>query len=144
MAELFALEIDTPYRRFFSGNAEAVTLTLIDGDIGVYAHHAPFTAPILPGVMRVKGEDGEWRAGFVSDGILEVRAHTTFITTDAANWPEEIDRQRVEAAKRKAEATLASPPSEFEERNARDALNRAEIRLKVADMSSSDSHTTEP
>jgi len=131
---LFNFEVHTPYRPFFSGKAEAITLTLVDGEIGIYAHHSPFTAPVLSCVLRVKDAKGVWRGAFITDGILEVKDHKTVLIVDAAEWPEEIDRERALAAKDRAEENLKTARLKFEIDNAKAELRRAEFRLKVGDM----------
>jgi F-type H+-transporting ATPase subunit epsilon len=134
MPEYFSLEVHTPYRLFFSGHVEVITLTLSDGDIGVYAHHAPFTAPVVSCVLRMKSDKGEWRHAFVADGILEVKDHKTVLMADAAEWPEEIDRERALAAKTSAEEYLKGNLLKFEKENATAKLRRAQNRIKVVDI----------
>ena len=127
----FTFELDTPYRRFFSGKIQALTLTLPDGDITVYANHSFFTAPVLAGFVKIKGEDGTWKNAFVSEGILEVKAHNTILMADAAEWPEEIDRERAEKSLADAEETIGSSMFRFETTAAEAAARRAKLRLKV-------------
>ena len=131
MAVLFNFEVHTPYRLFFSGKAQAVTLSLIDGEIGVYAHHSPFTAPVVTSVLRIKDGNGEWRSAFITDGILEVKDHKNVLMVDAAEWPEEIDRERALAAKQQAEKDLEAAHFKFEIDKAKSKLRRADYRLKV-------------
>jgi F-type H+-transporting ATPase subunit epsilon len=132
MAELFTLEVHTPYRRFFAGEVEALTLTLPDGDITVLAHHAFFTAPVVTGVLRIKDRKGVWKSAFIAEGALEVK-HNTILMVNAAEWPEEIDRERALAAKQRAEDAINSSTFKFESGNAEAALCRAKFRLKVKD-----------
>jgi F-type H+-transporting ATPase subunit epsilon len=87
MAKLFPFEVHTPYRRFFADSVEAVVLSLIDGEIGVYADHSAFTAPVNVGILKIKDKDGKWSAAFTTDGILEVKEHKTVLIVDAAEWP---------------------------------------------------------
>ena len=89
MAALFKFEIHTLYRLFFSGRVESITLTLSDGEIGVYANHSFFTAPVLGGILRIKDENGVLRSAFTTGGILEVKEHNTVLMVDAAEWPGE-------------------------------------------------------
>ncbi len=133
MAALFVFEVHTPYHPFFSGDVEAVTLTLIDGEIGIYANHSPFTATTEAGILRIKDENGAWRSAFVSKGILEVKEHKNVLMVDAAEWPEEIDKERVFESKRKAEEVLKNSRLKFEIDKAKEHLNRAKNRLKVLD-----------
>ena len=134
MPELFNFEVHTPYRLFFSGRAEAFTLSLVDGEIGVYAHHCAFTAPVVTCVLRIKDSNGEWRSAFITDGILEVKDHKNVLMVDAAEWPEEIDRERAFAAKEQAEKELEAAHFKFETDKAKSRLRRADYRLKVLNL----------
>jgi F-type H+-transporting ATPase subunit epsilon len=131
---LFNFEVHTPYRPFFSGKAQAITLTLVDGEIGVYAHHSPFTAPVLSCVLRIKDSKGVWRCAFITGGILEVKDHKTVLIVDAAEWPEEIDKERALAARNRAEESLKTARLKFEIDNAKSELRRAMFRLKAGEM----------
>ncbi|MDR2702440.1 MAG: ATP synthase F1 subunit epsilon [Spirochaetaceae bacterium] len=131
----FKFEIDTPYRQFFSDEVQAVTLTLLDGDITVYADHSFFTAPVMAGVVSLKGVDGVWKNAFISEGILEVKTFNKYLLVDAAEWPEEIDRERAEKALAAAEETISVGTFRFETAAAEAAARRARYRIKVADLS---------
>jgi F-type H+-transporting ATPase subunit epsilon len=134
MAALFKFEVHTPYRRFFSGEVEAISLTLIDGEISVYANHSFFTAPVAAGFLKIKDEKGEWKTAFTAEGLLEVKSHNTILVADTAEWPEEIDRERAVKAKSNAEDTIQTSMFKFESVNAEAALRRADFRLRVADL----------
>ncbi|MCL1815381.1 MAG: ATP synthase F1 subunit epsilon [Treponema sp.] len=127
----FKFELDTPYCRFYSGETEAITLTLPDGDITVYADHSFFTAPVLAGFLKIKDKAGTWKNVFISEGFLEVKAHNTILMVDAAEWPGEIDGERAERALAAAEETIASSMLKFEITAAKAAARRAKFRLKV-------------
>ena len=66
MAELFTLEVHTPYRLFFKDKVEALTVTLEDGEIGVLAHHEDITATVKPCLIKIKDRNGQWKTGFAS------------------------------------------------------------------------------
>jgi F-type H+-transporting ATPase subunit epsilon len=129
----FNLEIYTPHRLFFSGPVTALSAALIDGEIGVYASHSPFTAPLAPGVLKIKDQEGLWKEAFVMGGVLEVKRSHTIVMTEAAEWPEEIDTERAQKAKEEALDILKSGNFKFEIQNAREKLKRAEIRLKLSE-----------
>ncbi|GHV94459.1 ATP synthase epsilon chain [Spirochaetia bacterium] len=133
MATLFNFEVHTPYRPFYSGKVEAITLTLIDGEIGVYANHSPFTAPAVTCILRIKDAQG-WRPAFITDGILEVKDRKTVLIVDTAEWPEEIDYDRALAAQEQAKEALGTGMLKFEIDNAMAKLRRADYRLKVWDL----------
>jgi F-type H+-transporting ATPase subunit epsilon len=131
---LFKFEVHTPHRRFFSGEVEAVTLTLIDGEITVYAHHSFFAAPVATGLLKIKDSTGTWKTAFTAEGLLEVKSHNTILMVDAAEWPEEIDKERALKAKSNARDTIATSMFKFESVNAEAALKRAEFRLQVLEL----------
>ena len=134
MAALFDFEVHTPHRLFFSARVEAVVVTLMDGEVGIYANHSTFTAPSVSCILHIKDDKGQWRSAFVSDGILEVKDQSKYknvLIVDDAQWPEEIDRERALAAKNQAEKELETAMLKFEIDNAKAKLRRAEFRLKA-------------
>lgn len=136
MAILFPFEVYTPSRLFFSEMIEAIVLALLDGEAAVYAKHAPFTAPVVPCVLRIKDKEGAWKTAFASEGILEVTDAKTVLVVDAAEWPEEIDRERAGKAMEKAEEILRSGGMKFETDKAASSLRRAQMRMKAAGVKS--------
>ncbi|MCL1890267.1 MAG: ATP synthase F1 subunit epsilon [Desulfovibrionaceae bacterium] len=137
MAALFDFEVHTPERLFFSGRVEAVVVTLVDGEAGIYANHSPFTAPSESCILRIKDDKGQWRSAFTSSGILEVKDMSKYknvLIVDSAEWPHEIDRERVIASKKQAEADLEMAVMKFEIDNAKAKLRRAEVRLKACEL----------
>ena len=134
MASLFNFEIHTPYRPFFSGRVEAITLTLTDGEIGVYAQHSPFSAQVICCILRIKDDNGQWKHAFITEGILEVKDHKTVLIVDAAEWPGEIDRERALMAKDLANENLKTSMLKFETNRIKAKLRRAEFRLKAAEL----------
>jgi F-type H+-transporting ATPase subunit epsilon len=131
VARLFTFEVHTPYRRFFNDSVEALILTLMDGEIAVYADHSAFTAPVKAGVLKIKDKDGNWKTAFTAEGILEVKEHKTVLVSDAAEWPDEIDYERAKNAKERAEETLLFGGMKFEIDKAATSLMRAKMRMKV-------------
>jgi F-type H+-transporting ATPase subunit epsilon len=134
VADLYTFEVHTPYRLFYKGKVAAVSVTLLDGEIGIYAHHTPVTAPVKPCLVKIKDKDGKWKTGFVSEGILEVAGSKTVLMVDSAEWPDEIDHERALEAKRQAERTLKNASFKFETETAKQKLERAEMRLKAWEL----------
>ena len=133
MAVLFPFEVHTPYRLFYSGSVEAVVLTLTDGETGIYAGHAQFTAPVTPCVLKIKDKDGLWKIAFTAEGILEVKNHKSVLISDAAEWPEEIDDERAKMAKERAEEILSKGMFKFELDTAVASIQRANVRIRIRD-----------
>jgi F-type H+-transporting ATPase subunit epsilon len=133
MPAFFSFEVHTPYRLFFRGEVESIVLTLEDGEIGVYAHRSPFTAPVISCVLHIKDNNGKQRHAFITEGILEVKEHKNVLMVDAAEWPEEIDIERAKAARQTTQETLAETVLKFEADSLRVKLRRAECRIKAWD-----------
>ncbi|MDR2445229.1 MAG: ATP synthase F1 subunit epsilon [Spirochaetaceae bacterium] len=131
MASYFTLEIYTPYRLFFSEPVEMIVLAIADGEIGILAGHDRFTAPVKCCVARIKDKSGVWKPLFLADGIIEVKRHQSVILAGSAEWPEEIDYERVVSSKKDAEEILERETFRFETAAAKQKLNRASVRLKT-------------
>ena len=100
------------------------------GELGVLPNHAPLVTSLQPGELRVK-RGGEERPFFISGGFLEVKADMVTVLADAAERGDEIDLERAEAARARAEERLRSETAVNRARAAA-ALGRSLIRLKVA------------
>ena len=137
MAALFHFEVYNPYKLFFSEMAETVVLTLMDGEVAIYANHSPFTAPVVPCLVKIKDNKGNWRTAFTAEGILEVKGGKTVLISDTTEWPEEIDYERAKKAKERAEETLAMNRLKFETETAFLALRRAQFRIKAVEQNRS-------
>ncbi|MDR2575153.1 MAG: ATP synthase F1 subunit epsilon [Treponema sp.] len=131
MPALFNFEVHTPRRVFYSGRVQAIIIGLEDGQIGIYANHSSFTAHSVTGTLRIKDNDGNWRNAFVCGGILEVKEHKNVLMVESADWPEEIDREKVLEIKRQSEEILKNSQLKFEIDKAKKKLHHAECRLKV-------------
>jgi F-type H+-transporting ATPase subunit epsilon len=131
VANYFTLEVYTPYRLFYSAPVEVLSLTLSDGEIGVYAGHIPFTAPVLTGLLKIKDKAGKWNHAFIAEGVLEVTARRSVLLVNDAEWPAEIDYDRARAARDLARETIQQSTFKFEAVGAQAALKRAEMRIRV-------------
>lgn len=126
------LDIVTAERRVFSGEVDEVVAWGTEGQMGILPSHAPLMTMLQPGELLVKkGGDEEYLA--IAGGFLEVRPDRIVILADACERSEEIDVQRAEAAKRRAEETLKTRPPGLDVAATEAALRRSLVRLKVAE-----------
>lgn len=107
MASQFELTIVSAERKIFSGKVTSVRASGIDGELGVYAGHTPLLTAIKPGMVKFTLEDNKEEVIYVSGGFLEVQPTVVTVLADTAIRGEELDEQRILAAKRKAEETLS-------------------------------------
>lgn len=130
MANMFKLEVLTPRREFFSGEVEAVTFLLEDGEMTVLSEHEPMLAALRIGELKIKTADG-WKSAFASDGFVEVRPDETLIFVQACEWPEDIDSAKAEETRRLAEEAMRQKLSIFEYKESQAALARSMMRLRI-------------
>ena len=130
MADIFKLQIVTPDKVFYEGEASMVELTTTVGQIGVYANHIPLTAIVAPGVLKIHEESGVRKAALLS-GFIEILPEIITIMAEVAEWPEEIDANRAEEARVRAERRLKEHKSETDPSRAEMALKRAMARLEA-------------
>ena len=72
----FRLEVISPERIFYTGDAEMVELTTTEGDIGIYADHIPLTTIVAPGVMTITEPGGVLKEAAVLEGFMEIKSVT--------------------------------------------------------------------
>ncbi len=130
MADLFKLQIITPERKFYEGEASMVELTTTEGDIGVYRNHIPMTAIVAPGVLKIHEEGGVKNAALMS-GFIEILPEKIVIMAEVVEWPGEIDANRADEAKIRAERRLKEQSGKIDSARAEAALRRALIRLSL-------------
>ena len=131
MAEIFKVEIITPDRIFYEGEAEFLEFTTAAGDIGVYAKHIPMTTVLAPGAVIVHNGEEETVAA-VHSGFAEILGDKVTLLAEIAEWPEEIDVMRAEAAKGRAEERIANKDTDTDIKRAEFALRKALTRINVA------------
>ncbi|MBQ6496504.1 MAG: F0F1 ATP synthase subunit epsilon [Firmicutes bacterium] len=134
----FRLEVMTPSKLFYRGDVELVIVTTLDGDEGFMAGHIWACKLLTVGELWIKEKDAgkdEWRIAAVAGGFIDVK-DSIVIYTDAVEWSEDIDMERVLSEKAKAEDWLAAHTDADEEsdemKNARLMLQKAETRTNVA------------
>ena len=126
------LEIVTPERRAFEGDVDEVIVPGSEGELGILPHHAPLISLLGQGVLRYKqGARSEEFAIF--GGFLQVRPDRVVLMAETADLASEIDVERAERARREAERQLEGEAGDADLASGRAALQRALIRLRVAE-----------
>ncbi len=126
------LEIITAERIVLTEEAVAsVRVPASEGIVGILPRHAPLMTTLAPGelIMR-KGDEEE--SFFVTGGFLEVRDNHIAVLADASERAEEIDVDRAEEARQRAEEALKEKRDSAELAAAEAAMRRALIRLRLA------------
>ena len=130
--KLFTVEIITPDRVFYRGEGDMIEFTSAAGDLGVYKNHIPLTTVLAPGVVKIhkSGEDDVVAA--VHSGFTEILPDKVTLLAEIAEWPDEIDKGRAEAAMKRAEERLAHRTEAIDVKRAEFALRKALVRLDIA------------
>lgn len=133
MASKFKLNILTPDKNFYSGDIIELSTVTVNGSIGILADHSPFVGLLQPAITKIKLEDGSVKTAFTSTGILKVEKTGVEMIVDASEWPDDIDVNRAEEAKERAEKRItdAKASEKVDINRAEVSLQRALIRLRV-------------
>ena len=126
----FDLEIISPDRVFYQGQASMIEFNTTEGEIGVYKDHIPLTVIIKPGVLTITSEDNKKKAALHS-GFATILQDKVTILAEVIEWGDEIDEARAEAAKQRAEDRLRSNQEAVDMARAEAALLRALARIKT-------------
>lgn len=127
----FAVEIICPDRVFFKGEVTMVELNTVEGEMGIYRNHVPTTCVLEPGIVTLHDDEGQ-REAAVHSGFIEILQDKVTILAEVAEWPEEIDSERANAAKKRAEDRLKRSTSDKDIMLAEASLKRALVRLDLA------------
>jgi F-type H+-transporting ATPase subunit epsilon len=126
------LKIASPYREVLDVEVDEVIAPGEEGQFGVLPGHTPFLATVSVGQLFYR-QGNQMKHVAVSHGYAEVEYHQVIVLLDAAELSDEIDVDRAERARQRAEGRLAeiSPEDKdyFEEMA---ALDRAMNRISVA------------
>jgi F-type H+-transporting ATPase subunit epsilon len=131
VANTFQLEIVTPAKLLVQDAAEEAQIPGLSGYLGILPGHAPLLTELAVGVITYK-TSGTTHTLAVAWGFAEVLPDKVTILAEAAEHPQEIDVERAQKAKERAEQLLKSNNPEVDYTRAEDALRRAETRLNVA------------
>jgi F-type H+-transporting ATPase subunit epsilon len=115
----------------FTGDVTEILAPGIDGELGILARHAPLITVLAPGEVQVKREEGEDLFFAVSGGWMEVLPNQVTILARTAERSDEIDVQRAEAARIRAEELLAEGVDRQDRAALEMQIRRSQIRLRV-------------
>lgn len=130
--KLFELEIIAPDRQFYTGQVSFVEMTTSEGNIGIYKNHIPLTCILAPGMVKIYESDGdEPKKAIVHAGFVEILQDKVTIMAEVAEWPEEIDLNRAEEARIRAERRIKDAGEGVNIERAEAALRRSLARIEA-------------
>jgi F-type H+-transporting ATPase subunit epsilon len=132
MADTFQLEIVTPEKMVVRDVAEEMQIPGKNGYLGVLPGHAPLITELAVGEITYRNANITHHLA-VAWGFAEVLPDKVTILAETAERADEVDVNRAQAAKQRAESNLTKATTEEEFRKVSGDLLRAETRLEVAE-----------
>lgn len=126
-------EIVTQERVVYDQEVDMVIAPGSEGELGILPHHVPLLTALAAGELRLRvGNDESSFA--IGGGCMEVQPDHVTILATAAEQADEIDIERAEAARERAERLLKEgpPPDPDQFKRIEAALRRSRVRLRVA------------
>ena len=123
-------EIVSQDRMVFEGDVDIVILPGSAGEMGILPHHAPLLTTLKYGIIKVRTKDKEG-IFTVAGGVAEIQPDIVTVLADAAENVREIDLDRAESARKRAETMLEKGvPADTDTYLAIEAaLRRSNLRL---------------
>jgi F-type H+-transporting ATPase subunit epsilon len=125
------LEVATPTRLVVAETVDEVVVPGSEGYFGVLPGHAPLLATLGVGELMYRKGTAQYHLA-LTGGFAEVRNDKVIILAENAERPDEIDRERAQRARERAERLLSGREADIDYARAQAALARALIRLQVA------------
>lgn len=130
MAKNFYLEMIASDHLFYKGDCESLVFPGMDGLHGILADHLEMVTCLKGGELKFQ-VDGEWHFAAVSDGFVEVTPKYVILLADTIEKLEDIDVNRANEARKRAEEKLRQKLSNKEYYLTKAELNRAINRVKL-------------
>jgi F-type H+-transporting ATPase subunit epsilon len=125
------LQIVTPDRLIVQDQVDEVEIPGSEGYFGVLPGHTPLLASLAVGELWYrKGQEKSYLS--LAFGFAEVLPDRVTILARLAERAEDIDVERAEEARRRAEQRLSQSASDFDYERARVALTKSLMRLQVS------------
>jgi len=125
------VEVVTPERVIFSGEATMVVTRTLDGEIAFQPNHAPFLGALLENHTRIYVEGDKVENLAVHGGFVEVSDNRVSILSDLAEFASEINADEARRELEEAERKLLGVSGGEEEEEAAASVRRATARLSA-------------
>lgn len=129
----FSLEIITPEKTVYQGSVSSVTCPGSEGLFQVLVNHAPLLSSLTVGRCTIVEDAGTTVHLAISGGFVQVLHNAVLMLADTAERREDIDRERAEQARQRAEERLHAKDPSIDVERARMALLRSLNRLRVVE-----------
>jgi F-type H+-transporting ATPase subunit epsilon len=131
LPEAIQLVIVTPERQILKETVSEVTLPGADGYLGVLPGHAPLITELGVGELTYRTSGGQTGLLAVIRGFAEVLPDRVSILAETAEFAEDIDLERAQAALKRAQERIAKGGEDIDWDRATMSLRRALVRIQV-------------
>ena len=108
------LKIVTPEKILFEKRVSQVSISTVMGEVTILPNHIPLVSQLASGEVVVNANGDEEDLMAISGGFVEVLPDQVVILADTAERAEDIDEERAEAARQKAEEVLKTKLADAE------------------------------
>ncbi|MBZ0178144.1 MAG: F0F1 ATP synthase subunit epsilon [Melioribacteraceae bacterium] len=127
------VEVITPSKKAYKGEVFSITVPGSKGNFQVLYNHAPILSSLEIGKVKIVEKEGAEPQFFaISGGTVEVLNNKVLILAESFEAKSEIDVERAENSKQRAEERISSKKKEIDLTRAEISLKRAINRLKIA------------
>ena len=130
MADTIKIVVVTPDAKALEADVDMVTLTGIDGEMGILAGHMPLMTQLVAGEIILKRGSENTRFA-VGDGFVQVTGEKVAILTDMAVAAENIDEAKAQEALQRAQSRLSEKVNDEEVVALQAAIVNANVQLRV-------------
>ena len=131
----FHLQIVTPDRLVFDGQAEKIVVRTVNGDVCILPRHIDFAIPLAIGEARITDDQGSTRAAACNSGMLSVHGNEVRLIAVTFEWNDDIDLERAKRAEAEAQEKLQTLKRQDQEYTLAEArLKRALTRIHVKEL----------
>lgn len=125
------LEVTTPSKTAFSGQIKSITVPGSKGNFQILYNHAPIMSALDIGFIKITGLDDIKTVYATSGGTVEVSNNKIIILAETFEAPEDIDLERANNAKLRAEERIKDHSSSVDHVRAQAALARSINRIRL-------------
>lgn len=131
MTNHIKLTMITPEKEFYSGDILSLNTQSDKGVFEILANHVPMISQLKPTVTTFTDMNGKELKAFTSTGVLRVLKGEVEMLCSACEWPEDIDAERANKAKERAEKRISNDDDEVNLKRAESAVLRSVMRLRT-------------
>jgi len=132
------LELITLTGPKFEENIYEVSLPTDEGTITVLPHHVPIVTLAVPGIITIRrhkdDSDDKLEQFATNGGIIEIAGDAVRLLVDEADHADDIVEAEARQALERAKLAKQEAKDQLELDKAEDLIDRAAVRLKVAEL----------